>query len=286
MERFSLAIKIDIRNVTSMCGPTNLTIKATTLGVTYKLRKKVNKMISIQDINGKTTDENKPYQKGLKAIIVKCTRKTYYKTAKQENKVLYHMALADTNGYIKATCYNEDYLPLTKENNNILIRNFMVRNNSILITKQTRITRIPPFQIPQDVVQEATFLLQPPAPPASPIKAIREAKLKTIMTVCETITEEEPIKKVFIGGQDTELKSITIKDSTDYIKITLWREATEFPITIGEYIKITHVMVHEFNDEKILNTTRHSKLQTTEAPPEKITIHIYGIEKTTREIKH
>ncbi|XP_078510332.1 uncharacterized protein LOC144770013 [Lissotriton helveticus] len=172
-------------------------------------------MLSIKDITEKSTEEQKPYKKGLKAIIIKCTGKTYYNTAKQESKVLYHMPLADTNGFIKATCYNEDFLTLTKENNGILMWNFM----------------------------------------------------------------EDDVKNIFIGGHETELKSMTIKDDTYYIKITLWREETQFPIKIGDYIKITHVTIHEFNEDKLIkyNKGQHTSdlslaAQETQLIPEYLSV--------------
>ncbi|KAJ1091849.1 hypothetical protein NDU88_004964 [Pleurodeles waltl] len=46
------------------------------------------RMLSIQDIAGKPEDDNKPHQKMIRANIIKCSSQMYYKTAKQENKVL------------------------------------------------------------------------------------------------------------------------------------------------------------------------------------------------------
>ncbi|XP_078515325.1 uncharacterized protein LOC144774705 [Lissotriton helveticus] len=134
--------------------------------------------------------------------------------------------------------------------------------------------------INQILIQEAENILQPPAPPASPIKDIKRATLKTLMTVCGTISEDEEHKTVFINGKNTALKSITLKDSTDDIKVTLWREATLFKINIGEYVMLTHVTVHECNGQKILNTTRHTKIQVTTEPQEILDLEIHGVENT------
>ncbi|XP_078502410.1 uncharacterized protein LOC144756452 [Lissotriton helveticus] len=132
----------------------------------------------------------------------------------------------------------------------------------------------------QSLIQEAENILQPPAPSASPIKEIKRATVKSLMTVCGTISEEEESKHVLINGINTAIKCITLKDSTDDIKVTLWREATLFTINIGEYVMLTHVTVHEFNGQKILNTTRHSKIKVTTAPQETIDVEIYGVEST------
>ncbi|XP_078535178.1 uncharacterized protein LOC144821904 [Lissotriton helveticus] len=143
---------------------------------------------------------------------------------------------------------------------------------------------MPAITIPQSIIQEAEYILQPPTPPLSPIKAVRGANLKTLMSVSGTISEEKTTKTLFIERQETKFKSITLNDTTDSVKITLWREATDFPIQIGNYVKITHLTLHEFNGEKILNTTQHTQLQVIEPPQEKITITIYGLEKTKQEL--
>ncbi|XP_078496896.1 uncharacterized protein LOC144752964 [Lissotriton helveticus] len=236
-------------------------------------------MLCIQDIIHKTAEDNKNYQKPIKVNVIKCSTKTYYTT----NKVLYHMALADTTGTIKATCYNEDLYYQTKEKYGLLIWNFIFRNNTIIINKHTKIARCPAMELSEFIVKEAEKILQPPAPPASPIKTIKEASLKTLMTVCGTVAAEEEIKQLFICGHETNLKTITLKDATDFVKITLWREATNFNIQIGQDVQISHVTVHEFNNEIILNTTKHSQIQAIKPPTETLHEQIYGIKNTEKE---
>lgn len=102
--------------------------------------------------------------------------------------------------------YQENLYHRTKENCGLLIRNFIIENKSILITKQSKLTKFPPLPFLALLVQEATTILQPPAPP---IKDIKRATLKSLMTVCGTISEEDTEKTVFINGQHTPIKSIT-----------------------------------------------------------------------------
>ncbi|XP_078515019.1 uncharacterized protein LOC144773775 [Lissotriton helveticus] len=240
-------------------------------------------MISIEELKQMKEAESKPYQKSIRANVVKCSTKTNYKNAKQEDRVLYHLALADHSASIKATCYNEDFYQQTKEGNAIIIRNFLTKNNVVIITKQTKIARLKPFTIPPEILQEAENILQPPAPPISPIKTVKGAQLRTLMSISGTITEEEETKNILVAGQETKLKSITVNDTTDSIKITLWRDAADFQIQIGSYVKITHLSVHEFQNNKMLNTTRNTQFQKIQPPQEEITLTIYAIEKTNQE---
>ncbi|XP_078497197.1 uncharacterized protein LOC144753347 [Lissotriton helveticus] len=240
-------------------------------------------MISIQDLKKMKPEDNKPYQKTIRANVIKCSTKTNYTNAKQENKVMYHLALADESSCIKATCYNEPFYQQTKEGQAIMIRNFLAKNNVIIITKQTKLSRMIPLTIPQEIIQEAEYILQPPAPPISPIKTVKTASLRSLMSISGTIAEEEETKTIIIAGQDTKLKSITVKDTTDSVKITLWRDATDFPIEIGSYIKMTHLTVHEFSSNKMLNTTRNTQFQKIQPPEEEINMTIYGLETAHQE---
>ncbi|XP_078498568.1 uncharacterized protein LOC144754524 [Lissotriton helveticus] len=142
---------------------------------------------------------------------------------------------------------------------------------------------MPSITLPSAIIQEAKNILEPPAPPVSPIKSVREAKLRSLMTITGTISEEKETKNIFVSAQETKLKSITVIDTTDSNKITLWRDAADFPIKLGSYVKMTHLTVHEFNNEKMLNTTRNTQLEIIEPPKENITITIYGLENTTKE---
>ncbi|XP_078527041.1 uncharacterized protein LOC144799548 [Lissotriton helveticus] len=104
------------------------------------------------------------------------------------------------------------------------------------------------------------------------------------MSISGTISEEEETKTVFIAGQETKLKSITVHDTTDSVKITLWRDAADFTVEIGSYIKMTHLNVHEFNSKKILNTTRNTQFQKIQPPKEKMTITIHGQDTANQEL--
>ncbi|XP_078518531.1 uncharacterized protein LOC144783417 [Lissotriton helveticus] len=145
------------------------------------------KMMSIEEIMNINTDDNKPYQKPIRVNVINCSGKTTYKNAKQEQKILFHLALADKTGTIKCTCYQENLYEQTKNNCGLLIRNFIIKNKTILITKQTKVTKFPAMAIEDGLIQQANNILHPPAPSASPIKEIKRASLKSLMTVSGTI---------------------------------------------------------------------------------------------------
>lgn len=102
-------------------------------GLPQKTNKtKAFKMLTIQEITSKHADETKPFPKPIRVDVIKCSGKTNYKNAKQENKVLYHLALADATGTIKAICYQENLYTELKKTVDCLFAILLSRTNQYL----------------------------------------------------------------------------------------------------------------------------------------------------------
>lgn len=50
------------------------------------------------------------------------------------------------------------------------------------------------------------------------------------------------------------MRTITIQDSDAEIELTLWRELANQPITIGDYVEVSHCVVAEWQRRKTLNS--------------------------------
>ncbi|XP_078532118.1 uncharacterized protein LOC144818507 [Lissotriton helveticus] len=250
-------------------------------------------MLSLLSLLDATESQNNPNQVQVKVNVVKCSRKTNYNNAKGESKVLYHLALADTTAAIKATCYNEEIYSHTKPSYGLLISNFILNLNTMVITKRTKVSRVTPLRIPPNMQYQAEQLLGPPPLPMSPLKTAKISTIKTLLSVAGTVQEIRPTRVIHINGQPTEVKTIKIQDATDSIKVSLWREAAHADVSQGDYLLMSNVKVSQFNGENILNTTRISRLKVTAAPPETLHIEIVGLENrqatsltiTTRQLE-
>lgn len=72
--------------------------------------------------------------------------------------------------------------------------------------------------------------------------------------------QEDMTKTVKVKGVDVNVKSVALKDETDSIKVSLWRNLSDSSI-VGKYLSITNVVVTSFNEEISVSTTSKSILE-------------------------
>lgn len=72
--------------------------------------------------------------------------------------------------------------------------------------------------------------------------------------------QEDMTKTVKVKGVDVNVKSVALKDETDSIKVSLWRNLSDSSI-VGKYLSITNVIVTSFNEEISVSTTSKSILE-------------------------
>lgn len=72
--------------------------------------------------------------------------------------------------------------------------------------------------------------------------------------------QEDMTKNVKVKGVDVNVKSVALKDETDSIKVSLWRNLSDSSI-VGKYLSITNVVVTSFNEEISVSTTSKSILE-------------------------
>lgn len=72
--------------------------------------------------------------------------------------------------------------------------------------------------------------------------------------------QEDMTKTVKVKGVDVNVKSVALKDETDSLKVSLWRNLSDSSI-VGKYLSITNVVVTSFNEEISVSTTSKSILE-------------------------
>lgn len=66
------------------------------------------------------------------------------------------------------------------------------------------------------------------------------------------------IKTVKVKGNDVQVKSVTLKDETDCVKV--WRNLSD-SAAVGKFLSFTDVVVTSFNDEVSVSTTSKTTIQ-------------------------
>lgn len=69
-------------------------------------------------------------------------------------------------------------------------------------------------------------------------------------------------KKKKVRGQNVTVKTVhvSLKDNTDTIKVSLWRDLAE-PSFVGKFLQMTNVVVTAFNDEISISSTSKTDLK-------------------------
>ena len=67
-------------------------------------------------------------------------------------------------------------------------------------------------------------------------------------------------KTVKVKGVDVCVKSVSLKDDTNTIKVSLWRELADKSV-VGKYLSVTNVVVTSFNDEISISTTSKTVIE-------------------------
>ena len=73
--------------------------------------------------------------------------------------------------------------------------------------------------------------------------------------------QKDMTKTVKVKGNDVDvIKSVTIKDNTDTVKVSLWRESAATS-EVRKFLCFTDVVVTCFNDEVSVSTTSKTTIQ-------------------------
>ena len=172
---------------------------------------------------------------------------------------------------------------------------------TIVITNKSKVLKTSPLaNISEERIKEGHALACPPPADRVQIKSVHSSPVKTLVTIrgqiisvselcilfvviqmnlyyvslLHTITflnkfttmntcfkQEEMERTVKVGGVDTSVRSLRVKDETAVCKVTLWRDFAKRKTSVGSHIQITDVAVQLYNDEKSLSTTTRTTLE-------------------------
>jgi len=65
---------------------------------------------------------------------------------------------------------------------------------------------------------------------------------------------------VKVRGADVPVKNINIQDSTDTLKVALWRDLTDSSL-VGQYVKLQNVVVTSYKDEVSVSSTARTQIE-------------------------
>ncbi|CAC5420283.1 unnamed protein product [Mytilus coruscus] len=195
----------------------------------------------------KEQSSNTPYRVPIKVQTVSVgTTNTYIRDGQKKSATT--IGFADQTGVIKGQCYDSSKLTTIKENSSVMIRNYIFRDSTIIITSATKVNvtsgvgDIDPIHRSQ-----AAELSRPPPPPA--VVSIEKAKKTTADTSVsvrgKVIRVDAVLERVTQRTQETiKLKQIYIQDGTGEVKVSMWRQLAETSIEVGKtFVSEQHKVV-------------------------------------------
>ncbi|XP_072041299.1 uncharacterized protein [Amphiura filiformis] len=156
------------------------------------------------------------------------------------------IAVADRTGVAKATCYNPDAFSKFKLNKQVILKNYIVREDkTIFITRISRV--VPAGFITKDFSMfdhDALVLLNPPDAPTKSINEAKKSPIKSHVSVEGTLVEDHAPRTVTVRMEpDVPVRDITIADSTGKVRVALWRSLASSSVETGSFIKVTNCSV-------------------------------------------
>lgn len=131
--------------------------------------------------------------------------------------------------------------------------------------------------VPEAIIQQAIQLVRPPTPPPAPIKDIKKSPVKTLTSLSGEVTQDEAPKEVLVRGEAVKVRTLTVSDNKDAIKLALWREEANLQVHTGDYIEAKNVVVRAYQGEAQLSSTSRTSIEITTPPDEELHLTVLAI---------
>ena len=95
----------------------------------------------------------------------------------------YFFSVADTSGCCKAVCFDQTKFHSIVENNGLVPRNIILKNNELIISSQSKIYATSAQDIQEDILAQAKRLIFPPDSEVIPIADAKRSPKKTMISV-------------------------------------------------------------------------------------------------------
>lgn len=123
-------------------------------------------------------------------------------------------------------------------------------------------------EIPQHIKEDAMNVI--PEEVTAPCRPLAEAKLLPVasfVSIKGKITKIDDVQQRNLqSGEQVPVRNIWIREKSVEGKITLWRNYTQLPLTVGSYVCVANVKTNNFRNETCFNSLSNTTITTEEAP--------------------
>ncbi|XP_071847331.1 uncharacterized protein [Apostichopus japonicus] len=235
----------------------------------------------IKEMRGKS----QPFELPLKCVVPSMLPPTTYNKDGVEKK-MQNFVLCDSTGFMKAVTFDVSKTEHVKENATVILKNYITKPDSIIITSKTKIYRAPTMAIDDTVLREAVNYLRPPTPPPSDIPTVKKSPIKSMQSITGKVIRDEAPRQVFARGSNVQVRTVVIEDKTDNIKLSLWKDFATHQLKPGDFVTAENVVTTEYQNERQVSTTSRTKIKISTPPNEDmpLTIIAFDVEDETYQL--
>nr|XP_022330640.1 uncharacterized protein LOC111128957 [Crassostrea virginica] len=201
-----------------------------------------------------------PYGESITVQVVKRGHVANFTDANGQQAEMLNFSIADQTGAMLATLTDKTKHGRIIEGKTLHVRDFILKAGKVALSHRSTIMMKPKMEIESSILETAMQLIMP----ASPVKKLTETKtapIRSIFTIQGQIVKNEATKTVKVAGNDTKIRTITIEEDASQIDVTLWRELAEKEFQVGDFLRISHTLLNEWQGRRALNSTRNTSVE-------------------------
>uniref|UniRef100_K1PZW8 Replication protein A 70 kDa DNA-binding subunit n=1 Tax=Magallana gigas TaxID=29159 RepID=K1PZW8_MAGGI len=168
-----------------------------------------------------------PYNTALKVVVCGIGQVVQYRNASGDQRESVTVGFADQSMAAKGTLYDMTKKDTLRVGSTVMLMNSIIKKDmkTIVITNKSKVLKTSPLEdVPRERIQEGHALACPPPAETVEIKAVHTSPVKTLLTIRGQIISEEMERTVKVGGVDTSVRALRVKDESAVCKVTLWRD--------------------------------------------------------------
>ncbi|XP_062580032.1 uncharacterized protein LOC134242041 [Saccostrea cucullata] len=210
---------------------------------------------------------NKPYSLPLKVKVCGRSGVTSYQVDGGEKKEYRVLGVADRTLAMKAILYDMTKENMVEEGNSVILMNYIYKTEpeSIILTKNSKVMKTSNIDVGEELLDRGRFIANPPPAETITINKVKSSPVKTLVSIQGRVVSEEMTRTVKVKGNDVQVKSVTIKDETDSVKVSLWRHLSD-SAGVGKFLSFTDLVVTSYNDEVSVSSTSKTTIKEKEQP--------------------
>lgn len=125
-----------------------------------------------------------PYTPPIKVKVGGVSRQREYTNSNGEEKKYVILGLADNTMAVKATLYDTTKMENLIEGSSVMLFNIILKSDkTITLTAKTKVGKVAPLHVEDDLLRTARELAIPPPSPEVPLREVERSPVKTMLSV-------------------------------------------------------------------------------------------------------